>query len=437
MKKNIAILVTLFVISFFVFGSGSCFLARAEQGELAELPTTNAYAFFTEFVQDNPNRTVATEYENIAANYIANKLEVMGYGPQSQLIVPFEFEENIYSFYSVVDTEARSSQNVIAYKRSSAPKAKLLVIGAKYGNLSGRPLTATKLIGGEGAYDNGTGVGALIAIADVLLLKELPFDVALVFFGAEDLDFAGSLNFIRTHGEQQILGMINLAGVGGGDNLYAYYDEVGRTHGDFLNAAIKSGGYNILAMPRNRKLINIGSAAGIPYTHKGLESSNAVFMYYGIPSVNLFGYNWEGIIASESATRGDITGGDKDTLDNFLRLYGEEQVQTRLSTVTSFVLDALEQDGFEDSFVGALADNRSTGLTSGTLRQSIKWTMIALLVVGLILLGVRAERISKKAAVELSATAEAIVEEDVFDLDVQGAKADAKEEEKEDIFDEF
>lgn len=398
----------------------------------------NPYIQFVNFVTSHPNRTIATDNEENAAIYIANQLSGMGYGNTNDLIVPFNFQEREYFYYSVVEAVDSSSNNVVAYKRSSANNAKLLVIGAYYGNLANRMLTTTQVIGGEGALNNGTGVGTLLAIAARLSTVELPFDVAFAFFGAEYIEYAGSKYFLEEN-EQEILGMINLIGVGGGDNLYVYYDEIERTHGAFLNNIINTSDYNILSAPNNRKLINTASYAGLPYTHKGLEASNAIFMAKGIPSVNIFGYNWDGVVASESAIRNNVSGTGEDTLENFLASYSVSEIQLKLNNVTAFVVEAVQTEYFSESFENALDDKGYTAFTGSVLYLILKLVLIIGVVIAVILLSARANKITANASAETKY--DNILndnQDDIFELnDNDNSIKEEKEEKDDDIFNEF
>lgn len=407
----------------------------------AQADSGDAYNYYYDFVTAHPNRTVATEYETAAANYISTALNmVSGYDFSDIETENFEFAEDILSFYSVIDTEQRESQNVVAYKRCGAQDAKLLVIGTYYGNLVGRSVSATEVVGGEGAMDNGTGVGALLEIAKELRTAPLTFDTAFVFFGSEQLQYAGSKFFIDNT-EQEIFGMINLVGVGGGDNLYAYYDEVERTHGAYLNSIIDSHGYDINPAPQNRNLINAQSVTGLPYTHKGLEASSAVFMAEGIPSVNLFGYNWGGIIASESAEHFDIAGTGNDTRENLIDLYGEGNIATRLDTVAAFAVDAVQSAEFENRFISATSDDLHRELTNDSLRKWLKWILVAALITALIIISMRSGKITANCPIEVEPAKETEQHDDIYQLGSTSSESDTEtekiENDEDDIFNEF
>ncbi len=390
----------------------------------------DTYQAFVDFVQNNPNRTEGELEEKSAAMYLANELSEMGYDSED-LIQEFEFMLPEYLFYTVVGENKKSSQNVVAYKRCGEENAKLLVLGAYYGNLTQYPTTATAVVGGEGALYNGTGVAALLSIASWVYDAELSYDVAIVFFGAELIGSYGAEEFVKNN-KQPLLGMINLTGVGGGDDLYIYYDEVKRTHGNYLDGLIQDKGYNILKTPFNKKYLLGGDE--FPYTHIGLASSNSKFIKNGVPSVNIFGYNWSGISASESEDKPNLNGNALDTLENFVNLYKEENIREKLDVTVAFVTSALSDSLFKQKFEKASEDLRYTIFNSSTFRQIIKWVLFGVFVVMAVLLAIRANKITKKA--------DPVYHNDYFEEenDIYGLNAEDKGDNKdsdEDIFDEF
>ncbi len=421
----------------FIFILIAVFLIMPLSHSAARADSGAAYDFYYNFVTAHPNRTVATENEVAAADNIAAILENdCGYSDIE--IDAFEFQEEVNYFYSV-ESETKNSQNVIAYKYCGIPDAKLLVIGTYYGNIVERALSTTEIVGGEGAYDNGTGVGALLAIAERLRETVLSFDIAFVFFGAEQLDYAGSRHFTSST-NREIFGMINIVKVGGGDKLYAYYDEVGRTHGAFLDTLIGRLGYDINSAPRNRNFIYSDSVNGLPYTHQGLEASNAIFMANGIPSVNIFGYNWGGAIGSESAKNLDIAKTAADTRDTLDELYGAETIRQKLETVTDFVVNAVTEEGFESNFAAAVNDNTMPHLTGKALQTSLKWILFAALIISFTLIMVRASKITANCPKEII-NENAVNEDDIFtfgaSLEDSGLEEGRIGNDEDDIFNEF
>ena len=103
----------------------------------------------------------------------------------------------------------RPSRNVIAELNNDVEDDQALVIGAHYDTTPGSP----------GANDNGSGVAVLSVLAQELADDELPFDLRLVLFGAEEIGLNGSFAYLQGLGREEkarIMAMINLDSVGAG-----------------------------------------------------------------------------------------------------------------------------------------------------------------------------------------------------------------------------
>lgn len=73
--------------------------------------------------------------------------------------------------------------------------------------------------GSPGANDNGSGVAVLTVLAQELADDELPFDLRLVLFGAEEIGLNGSFAYLEGLGQEEkdrTMAMINLDSVGAG-----------------------------------------------------------------------------------------------------------------------------------------------------------------------------------------------------------------------------
>ena len=101
------------------------------------------------------------------------------------------------------------SRNVVAELNNDIEDDETLIIGAHYDTTPDSP----------GANDNGSGVASAMVIAEELSDDELPFDLRIVLFGAEEIGLNGSFAYVGGLGEgrsENILAMINLDVVGTG-----------------------------------------------------------------------------------------------------------------------------------------------------------------------------------------------------------------------------
>ena len=75
---------------------------------------------------------------------------------------------------------------------------------------------------GPGANDNASGVAVMLEAARVLAEEDLPFDLRVVAFGAEEIGLVGSAYYVdqlATAENDAVIAMINMDMVGVGDQL--------------------------------------------------------------------------------------------------------------------------------------------------------------------------------------------------------------------------
>ncbi|MDR2634773.1 MAG: M28 family peptidase [Clostridiales bacterium] len=312
-----------------------------------------AYEYFKAFVTAHPDRTFGESGETAATESLAEALASMGYTPAGDdgtAFMPFRFEEP-------VTEKTKSSRNVIFTKKGNSGSGENVVIAAHYDNPASMTGSDGKIIGGEGAIDNATGVGALLAAAYLLKDADLEFDLVFVLFGAELPGLYGSKHYseeLGKAGRDKILVMFDFNMIGGGDYLYMYDDEVPTGHGKFIKATADSLKTEIKLPPANKKITNVmldGLNGIIPYTHIGLLSDSAVFIAKGVNIAHFFGYNWEVDKISdgrESASRGNVVYTNRDTLANFEENYKASGIK-HMNDAVRVTVAAVTADGFAEA----------------------------------------------------------------------------------------
>lgn len=364
----------------------------------------DAYKAFEDFAVMS-NRTVGTEYELAAANWLAQQLTALGYvnaegsSLSGDMCVPFTFsyKQSVNYFQSKEVTE--HSYNVVAYKRCGRANAPLLVIAAPYSNelTYAYDGSAAKL---EDAAYSASSAGVLLSVAAKLYAaKDLSYDVAFAFMGAEYFYSAGTKAFLRTN-TQPLIGAIYLSQVGVGDHLNAYYDEVSTPHGDFVDGeAAKWSDYDIQGKPFDPGYTAQIYGGDLPYAHVGLSGGNYIFMQENVPAVHLFGYNWAGGAAgSESATHGDIVFTEDDTFDNLVKLYGRDAIAKRLNDAADFVKILVLRDADFAAALSASANRPSYHpLVSDGMYYGLKWGLVGLVILVTVALALMLIRKSKEA----------------------------------------
>ncbi|HSO68527.1 MAG TPA: M28 family peptidase [Arachnia sp.] len=158
----------------------------------------------TELADGVGARYSGTPAERRAGEYIQSAFEDLGYTVETQ---PFNFWER---------RSEESSANLVATKQGQSDD--VIVVGAHYD--SGDE--------GDGADDNGSGVGVLLAAAEAVRSVDTPYTIQFVAFGAEEADdMFGSAHFVDeldAEARDSIVAMVNIDSVSIGDIPYVYGD---------------------------------------------------------------------------------------------------------------------------------------------------------------------------------------------------------------------
>ena len=117
-----------------------------------------------------------------------------------------------------VRDEAAPSRNVIADKRAADGDGRTVIVGAHYDTVANT----------EGASDNGSGVSAVLAIAEHAAARGYPFGVRIILFGSEEVGLLGSGHYVDDMSAEQIdatIAMLNFDAFGSGSALQVSGDD--------------------------------------------------------------------------------------------------------------------------------------------------------------------------------------------------------------------
>ncbi|MGL5641372.1 MAG: M28 family metallopeptidase [Paraclostridium sp.] len=159
-------------------------------------------------------RNFGSQGECRASKYLKEKLKEYGYVTQSQ---PFNVYKQEFlqfnskkQYFKLNPSESESigeSKNIIGRQSNFDKNKKTIYLTAHYD-------TTKDTIG---VIDNATGVGALLEMARVLKDYELPFNIEIIFFGAEEYGMYGSKFFVSKLSDKEkskTIGAINLDMIG-------------------------------------------------------------------------------------------------------------------------------------------------------------------------------------------------------------------------------
>lgn len=260
------------------------------------------------------------------------------------------------------------SYNVVAVKPAHDTDLNV-IIGAHYDNVYGVKRTNPyinddRAIKSHGAYDNGSGVAAMLAVADNLKDADLPFNVTFIAFGAEEKGMLGSKHYVENvlsqSQKENILLMVNLDCISAGDYLYLFCMDWQSGHEDFIRQQAQSlegfDGLALRALPLNKKFIS-DPFGGAAYSHYGYLSDNYYFVRENIPSAFFMSMNFESLKKAgvvESDGHNDIMHTQDDNFAKIKQLYPETYLK-HMQYVSRLVSDTLKHP----EFVSAMRQSRA------------------------------------------------------------------------------
>ena len=366
MKKIFTILLIISVIAtFFVLPAGAETSSRGE---------SYAYDIMVDFVTENPARVSGSDGAEKSAEYIKNYFDklVNGGTPEilslSSTLVPQkayetkvqEFTYEVYTqgmgFMSYPTIKEVKDRNVVATKKSKNKDAKTVIIGAHYDNTQENGQ-------GSGAYDNGSGVGIMLSLAERIKDVELDFNLVFVGFGAHEYYYEGSAQFVKEMSLSEKLNVslyINLDSIAGGDNLYIYADEVNTVQEDYFIKFAKKATVDLHCAPVNKGTY-FHEFSKLGYAHVGLDSDNLPFFNEDILTVSFSSHNWTILSSnvldeSADANKPNIIGTKDDNMDTLLRLYGDK-VKTRMAGLENLIYSAITDSSFITEMQRAKREN--------------------------------------------------------------------------------
>lgn len=155
-------------------------------------------------------RKFGSDEEKETITYLEKQLLEWGYTTARQEITVFEnISEDFAPARRIdnLDQVIGQAFNLIGEIKSNYPTEKTLVISAHHD-------TGKNTVG---VFDNATGVAAVLEVARQVSGYQLPFNIRVIFFGAEEEGCVGSrdyLNSLDEHELKNIIGLINVDMVG-------------------------------------------------------------------------------------------------------------------------------------------------------------------------------------------------------------------------------
>lgn len=214
-------------------------------------------------------------------------------------------------------SDKRYSQNVVA--SIHVEQKRRVVIGAHYDCVNT----------GKGADDNGSGVVAVLALAEALKEKRYPFGIDFVLFGAEEEGVHGSkayLNALEKEGKTLPELMINFDSLIAGDVANVY---VGKPEDPNLMLILDLTQKNKIPLETQGE-----PKSGLPYGMSIDASDHAPFKNKGVPILYFEATNWaagksDGYTQTTDAAvpNGEIWHTDQDQLALIENYFGDRPIR--------------------------------------------------------------------------------------------------------------
>ena len=301
------------------------------------------------------HRPIGSQGEKDAVEYLQNRFENMGYEVELQ---------------SYTAPDGRTGSNVIATKAAGTADADILVVSAHHDTV----VTA------YGASDNGSGVGALLAVADAL--KDVSTDTELRFisFTGEEDGKLGSRYYtskLSAAEKQRMIGDIQfdmIGGLGASGVQVCTMDGEANWLTDLLQS--KSAG-----LPRNAESASDHAPfqlAGIPAVQ--LTQMGRGYLYHSAADTaeNLNYWTIAGAARAAAAAVTEIVSADTASYRTIARQQGDGYAYPMLRETTIYFASSLEET---ESYIGASGELVDTETVSGegwedvytTYRYSMRW----------------------------------------------------------------
>jgi len=198
-----------------------------------ELGKDKANELATQF----PERFPGSDQEEAAANWLLSELNDLGYEPKLQEFSTTDSDGNQINSQNIIveisgigfattgDGLEENSENS-TLENPDDINQRFIIIGTHYDTPVKANTVENQVAGqADGIHNNAAGVGSLITLLNQMKNTPPGFDTQVVFFGASDIDYAGSRAFFEsmTDEERSLLEvMYNVDRIYAGDKVYAH-----------------------------------------------------------------------------------------------------------------------------------------------------------------------------------------------------------------------
>lgn len=348
MMKKLFFIALLALMILPLIACGTFRSVRAEESEVKPRITDDEIKVLTkeicEEIKDRTSFVDETEggKGKAAADWICERLLKCGLNAEVQL---FTAKRQVYENFFSTTVKEYVSYNVVASTEQSRDKKTVLITTNYSNHYSDNPVMSGT--GAEGALGTAATTALTLKLAEYFAANETDYNVKFAFFSATDEGNFGSRSFVENNSISDVIFVINLERLGGGDTYY-YTDEAPTSHGKLVAEIAK--GYEFKAFPEAGRVLLEGSTVdGLDYVHYAISGDNATFMSQNKACLELIGGKFTGLKHSDG--KGYATNTEYDTLENLETVYPDYAVS--LSEVGEFIIELTSAPNLSEVCNGA------------------------------------------------------------------------------------
>lgn len=347
------------------------------------------YEYMDMLATEYPARTMATEGERNAAEYIAAYMSGLGYESE------YSFEEIIglsafkpaFTRYDGTSVSDVNAFNVIFTKKAVGESAGEILLTCQYDNLYAET-DGENQWQADGSYESGGAVAVMLTLADALKDKTIDYDVTFAFFTGGSYMWSGAKQYADSLKRADIDSMrlvINFSMLFGGENLYLYTGEKETSYGNMLAAA--STGLTEVPADKHIAFSALTDDAVYNYVHIGMLANTYYFVNKNLPAANFLSLDWscgDNPMMTEIKGQSNVYHTKDDTFANLVSRKGEAAIKQQAGAVVQSCLTILDESNAE-VLSGALAkasdekinETAQSPKTSSLLNIILKIVLIA------------------------------------------------------------
>lgn len=378
-RTIVAIIAVLMTVSVITLSLSGCqtpdrkFEINAAEGDYGG----RVYEYMQTLANDYPARTMATEGERKAAEYISSVMSGLGYTSEYEYegikgLDGFKLGFTRYDGSSVSDAYA---YNVIFEKKASSESSLgEILLMCQYDNLYSET-DGEKEWQADGSYESGGAVAVMLTLAETLKDKVSDYDLTFAFFTGGSYTWMGAKQYIDNLKRADLDNLrlaINFSMLFGGSNLYLYTSEKETSYGNFMTQA----GSRLTQVPKDKSIsFNVlTNDAILNYVHAGMLGNHYYLINKQIPVANFLSLDWsckDNPMMTEMKGKTNVYHSKDDTFATLKERKGEQGIKDEANGVMLTCLTVLDPSNSEVlSSALAKADDEGLNLTAQSARTN-------------------------------------------------------------------